>query len=88
MNLMLNPRNSSSVSVSWTASNRAANYTVSATGDDGSYTCTTTGSSCDIVDLPCGSTYEVSVMANSAAGQSLPSYSDSLETGEWTETPE
>ncbi|XP_039667581.1 fibronectin type III domain-containing protein 7-like [Perca fluviatilis] len=80
MNLMLNPKNSSCVSVSWTANNRAANYTVSASGDDGQHTCTTSGNSCDITDLPCGSTYEVSVIATSAAGQSLPSYSDYLET--------
>lgn len=82
MNLMLNLKNSSCVSVSWTANNRAATYTVSASGGDGAHTCTTSGSSCDITDLPCGSTYEVSVTAASAAGQSLPSYSDSLETGE------
>ncbi|XP_067452401.1 fibronectin type III domain-containing protein 7-like [Thunnus thynnus] len=78
--LSLNPKNSSCVSVSWTANNRAATYTVSASGDDGTHTCTTGGSSCDITELPCGSTYEVSVIATSAAGQSLPSYSDSLET--------
>ncbi|XP_035503135.1 fibronectin type III domain-containing protein 7-like [Scophthalmus maximus] len=79
-NLVLNPRNSSCVSVSWTANNRAANYTVSALGDDGRHTCTTTGSGCDIADLPCGSTYEVSVTASGAAGQSLPSFSETLET--------
>ncbi|XP_008292877.1 fibronectin type III domain-containing protein 7-like [Stegastes partitus] len=80
MNLMLNPKNSSCFGVSWTGNNRAATYTVTAGGDDGTHTCTTSGSSCDITDLPCGSTYEVSVTATSAAGQSLPSYSDSLET--------
>lgn len=81
-NLMLNPKNSSCVSVSWTANNRAATYTVSATGDGGEHNCTTSGNTCDITDLPCGSTYEVSVTATSAAGQSLPSFWDSLETGE------
>uniref|UniRef100_UPI0037E7605E fibronectin type III domain-containing protein 7-like n=1 Tax=Semicossyphus pulcher TaxID=241346 RepID=UPI0037E7605E len=80
MNLQLNPKNSSCVGVSWTANNRAATYTVSAIGDDGEHTCTTSGNSCDITDLPCGSTYDVSVKATSAAGQSLPSYSDLLET--------
>ncbi|KAM8745305.1 fibronectin type III domain-containing protein 7-like [Acanthopagrus schlegelii] len=79
-NLMLNQKNSSCVSVSWTANNRAATYTVSATGDGGEHNCTTSGNTCDITDLPCGSTYEVSVTATSAAGQSLPSFSDSLET--------
>ncbi|XP_051233612.1 fibronectin type III domain-containing protein 7-like isoform X2 [Dicentrarchus labrax] len=80
MNLMLNPKNSSCVSVSWTANNRAANYTVTASGDDGVRNCITSGKSCDITDLPCGSTYEFRVIATSAAGQSLPSFSESLET--------
>uniref|UniRef100_A0A3P8T914 Fibronectin type-III domain-containing protein n=1 Tax=Amphiprion percula TaxID=161767 RepID=A0A3P8T914_AMPPE len=79
-NLMLNPKNSSCISVSWTGNNRAANYTVTAGGDDGIHSCTTSGTTCDITDLPCGSTYQVSVTATSAAGQSLPSYTDSLET--------
>lgn len=81
MNLELTLKNSSCVSVSWTANNRAANYAVSAMGDEVIRTCTTTGNSCDITDLPCGSTYEISVTAASVAGLSLPSYSDSLETG-------
>ncbi|XP_022062433.2 fibronectin type III domain-containing protein 7-like [Acanthochromis polyacanthus] len=79
-NLVLNPKNSSCISVSWTGNNRAANYTVTAGGDDGIHSCTTSGSNCDITGLPCGSTYEVSVTATSAAGHSLPSYTDSLET--------
>ncbi|XP_040896696.1 fibronectin type III domain-containing protein 7-like [Toxotes jaculatrix] len=78
--LSLNPKNSSCVTVSWEANNRAATYTVSAMGGDGKLTCTSPGNSCDFTDLPCGSTYEVSVIASSAAGQSLPSYSDFLET--------
>ncbi|XP_060934709.1 fibronectin type III domain-containing protein 7-like [Limanda limanda] len=80
MNTMLNVRNSSCVGVSWTANNRAVNYTVSAVADDGARTCTTTGSSCDLGDLPCGCTFEVSVTAHSVAGRSLPSYSETLET--------
>ncbi|XP_056271010.1 fibronectin type III domain-containing protein 7-like [Pseudoliparis swirei] len=79
-NLMLNLKNSSSASVSWTANNSDATYTVSASGDDGRRSCTTGGNSCDITDLPCGSTYDVSVTATGPSGQSLPSYSDSLET--------
>lgn len=80
MDLVLNPDNSSSVTVSWTASNRAATYTVSAVADDGTYNCTTSGSSCNITGLPCGSHYEVSVTASSSAGLSLPSYTENLET--------
>ncbi|XP_051929376.1 fibronectin type III domain-containing protein 7-like [Hippocampus zosterae] len=78
--IQLDPKNSSCVSVSWTANNRAANYSVSAVGEDGTRTCTSSGSSCDITGLPCGSIYEVTVLATSAAGQSLSSYSETLET--------
>lgn len=81
-NLNLGLNNSSSVHVSWTANNRNATYTVSTDGGSGGYTCTTSGNSCDVTDLPCGSTYEFSVTASSSAGQSLPSFSISLETGE------
>ncbi|XP_057697330.1 fibronectin type III domain-containing protein 7-like [Corythoichthys intestinalis] len=80
MHIQLDPKNSSCVSVSWTANNRAANYSVNAVGEDGTYTCTSGGSSCDITDLPCGCNYEVIVTATSAAGQSLQSYSERLET--------
>ncbi|XP_077390569.1 fibronectin type III domain-containing protein 7 [Festucalex cinctus] len=80
MYIQLDPKNSSCVSVSWTANNRAANYSVSAVGDDGTHTCTSFGSSCDITDLPCGSIYDITVIATSAAGLSLPSYSETLET--------
>ncbi|CAB1419899.1 unnamed protein product [Pleuronectes platessa] len=80
MNTMLNVKNSSCVGVSWTANNRAVNYTVSAVGDNGARYCTTTGSSCDLGDLPCGCTFEVSVIAHGVAGRSLPSYSETLET--------
>ncbi|XP_028299544.1 fibronectin type III domain-containing protein 7-like [Gouania willdenowi] len=79
-NLILEPKNSSGVSVSWTATNRAAAYTASADGDGGWFSCSTNGSSCDITDLLCGSTYEVSVSATSLSGDSLPSFSDSIET--------
>lgn len=80
VNLQLTLKNST-VSVSWTAQNRAATYVARAMGVDGVHNCTTSGSSCDITDFPCGSTYEISVTANSTAGQSLPSYTDVVETG-------
>lgn len=82
LNLQLTLKNSSCVGVSWTAQNRAATYTVHALGDDGVHNCTTSGNGCDITELPCGSTYEISVTATSSAGQSLPSYIDVLDTGE------
>ncbi|KAK5869559.1 hypothetical protein PBY51_024266 [Eleginops maclovinus] len=81
MNLMLTQKNSTCFSVSWTANNRQANYTVTASGDDGTHTCNTEGNSCDITELPCGSNFEVSVIAASPAGWGLPSYSEFLETG-------
>ncbi|KAJ4921779.1 hypothetical protein JOQ06_026200 [Pogonophryne albipinna] len=65
MNLMLTQRNSSCFT----------------SGDDGTRTCNTDGNSCDITDLPCGSNFEVSVIATSPAGLGLPSYSELLETG-------
>uniref|UniRef100_A0A672I4J7 Fibronectin type-III domain-containing protein n=1 Tax=Salarias fasciatus TaxID=181472 RepID=A0A672I4J7_SALFA len=79
-NLMLNVKNSSCVSVSWTSTNRAATYSVSADAGDVKHTYTTSEESLELTDLPCGSTYEVSVTALTAAGHSLPSYSDSIET--------
>uniref|UniRef100_A0A3Q1JNA5 Fibronectin type-III domain-containing protein n=1 Tax=Anabas testudineus TaxID=64144 RepID=A0A3Q1JNA5_ANATE len=80
-NLMLSLKNSSCVNVSWAANNTAATYMVSAQGDDGhNYMCTSSENSCVITDLLCGSQYEVSVIASNAAGQSLPSFSDFLDT--------
>lgn len=76
----LSQQSDSSVTVSWSATNRAATYTVSAVGNGDVYTCSDPGSSCDISGLPCGCTFEVSVIANSSAGQSLPSFSHSMET--------
>uniref|UniRef100_A0A667XFH5 Fibronectin type III domain containing 7 n=1 Tax=Myripristis murdjan TaxID=586833 RepID=A0A667XFH5_9TELE len=80
VDLMVTQKNESCVTVSWTASNRAATYTVSAVGGDGRRTCTTDTNSCDIADLPCGSTYEVVVIAANNVSQSLPSFSVPLET--------
>ncbi|XP_004068135.2 fibronectin type III domain-containing protein 7-like [Oryzias latipes] len=78
-NLQLTLQNST-VSVSWTANNRKANYTVTADGDGGRHICTTSGNSCNVTDLSCGSIYEFSVSAASAAGPSLSSYTKSHET--------
>ncbi|KAF7660954.1 hypothetical protein LDENG_00272170 [Lucifuga dentata] len=84
-NLEVNLKNSSCITVSWVANNRAATYTVSVLGHGQRHNsilnCTTATNSCDITDLSCGSAYDVSVIATSAAGQSLPSYSDIVVTG-------
>lgn len=86
--LSLTQINPSGVRVSWTAPNRQANYTVRAVGSAGTLTCWSSGTSCDISSLPCGARYEVSAYATSIAGQSLPSYSASLETGTVIQTEE
>ncbi|XP_043985936.1 fibronectin type III domain-containing protein 7-like [Gambusia affinis] len=83
--LVLDPKNSSVVSVSWKPNNRAANYTVSAEshgeyGQNVGRTCTTSGNGCDITELPCGSSFKFSVMATGGARRSLPSFSTFLET--------
>ncbi|XP_058506817.1 fibronectin type III domain-containing protein 7 [Solea solea] len=56
------------------------NYTVTATGHN-THTCQTTNTTCDLTQLPCGSVYDVTAVATTAVGQSLPGYSEPLETG-------
>lgn len=72
--------NSSTVEVFWTATNTQANYSVISAGHTDSLTCSSSGTSC-YISVSCGSIYEVSAYATTAAGQSLPSYSIPLETG-------
>lgn len=73
---------SSSVLVSWTSDNTVANYTVSVIGTVGdAHVCHSSGSSCLVSNLPCGSVYEVSAIASTSAGESMPSYTVPLETG-------
>ncbi|XP_066548544.1 fibronectin type III domain-containing protein 7 [Amia ocellicauda] len=71
----------SSFNISWSTNNKEANYTVRALGMAESHTCRTSGRSCQITGLPCGSTYDVSAIAITSVGQSLPSYTRPLETG-------
>ncbi|XP_027736244.1 fibronectin type III domain-containing protein 7 isoform X4 [Empidonax traillii] len=68
------------ISVRWESHNEDATYVVTARGEPGLWHCTSTGSSCTLTDLPCGSAFSVSAIAKSPAGQSLPSYSVPLET--------
>nr|XP_008113264.2 PREDICTED: fibronectin type III domain-containing protein 7 [Anolis carolinensis] len=68
------------ISVYWHANNDEAAYTVTAKGAAGKWHCESSGSSCTIRNLPCGSSFSVSVVARTEAGQSLPSYSVPLET--------
>ena len=70
------------VSVSWTANNRAANYTVAAQqGTTAPVTCTTASDSCSFASLPCGTEFQITATASNGAGDSLPSFSVDLETG-------
>ncbi|CAL8256993.1 unnamed protein product [Merluccius merluccius] len=78
--LQVTSGNGSSVTVSWMANNQAAIYTARATAPQGTHTCSSNASSCDLDHLPCGSSYSVIAVAHNAAGQSLPSYSVPLET--------
>ncbi|XP_016113661.1 fibronectin type III domain-containing protein 7-like [Sinocyclocheilus grahami] len=72
---------SSSVLVSWTSDNTVANYTVSVIGSVGdTHVCHSNDSSCLVSNLPCGSVYEVSAIASTSAGESMPSYTVPLET--------
>ncbi|KAM6199374.1 fibronectin type III domain-containing protein 7 [Sarcoramphus papa] len=68
------------ISVHWQSNNEEATYIVTARGKAGLWHCTSSGSSCTLFNLPCGSAFSVSAIARSPAGQSLPSYSVPLET--------
>uniref|UniRef100_A0A8C3EAY6 Uncharacterized protein n=1 Tax=Corvus moneduloides TaxID=1196302 RepID=A0A8C3EAY6_CORMO len=68
------------ISVLWQSNGEEATYVVTARGEAGLWHCTSTGNSCTLMDLPCGSAFSVSAGARSPAGQSLPSYSVPVET--------
>ncbi|NXP76862.1 FNDC7 protein, partial [Ramphastos sulfuratus] len=68
------------ISVHWQSNNKEAIYIVTARGEAGLWRCTSSGNSCILINLPCGSAFSVSAIARSPAGQSLPSYSVPLET--------
>uniref|UniRef100_A0A3Q1JY40 Fibronectin type-III domain-containing protein n=1 Tax=Anabas testudineus TaxID=64144 RepID=A0A3Q1JY40_ANATE len=57
------------------------NYNITAVGRYDAHICETRNSSCDLTQLSCGSAYEVTTVATTAAGRSLPGYSKLLETG-------
>lgn len=77
--------NSSSVSIAWTPTNRAADYTVSVIGStDGPFTCQSKATSCQVNGLSCGSSYQVTSIASTTAGLSMPSYSVSFQTGKFS----
>ncbi|XP_078524471.1 uncharacterized protein LOC144797641 [Lissotriton helveticus] len=54
----------STLSVSWAPAENSVSYLVEAVGSDGlNYTCTTNDTTCDLMDLPCGHSYAVTVAA-------------------------
>ncbi|KAM6919062.1 fibronectin type III domain-containing protein 7 [Xenentodon cancila] len=57
------------------------NYTISATGRYDKHTCESRNNSCELTKLPCGSIYEVTAVATTGVGKSLPGFSKALETG-------
>ncbi|XP_070701762.1 fibronectin type III domain-containing protein 7 [Pempheris klunzingeri] len=57
------------------------NYTITAIGRYDTHICHTRGNSCELTQLPCGSTYEVMAVATTAVGKSLPGFTKPLETG-------
>ncbi|MBZ3888656.1 Fibronectin type III domain-containing protein 7, partial [Sciurus carolinensis] len=70
----------STIHVHWRSTNDDATYTVTAQGEKGLYQCSSTGESCTMGGLPCGSVFSVTAVAETQAGWSLPSYSMPLET--------
>ncbi|NWR67177.1 FNDC7 protein, partial [Bucorvus abyssinicus] len=68
------------ISVHWQSNNDEATYIATARGEAGLWHCTSSGNSCTLINLPCGSAFSVSAIARSPAGESLPSYSVPLET--------
>uniref|UniRef100_A0A3B5LFU1 Fibronectin type III domain containing 7a n=1 Tax=Xiphophorus couchianus TaxID=32473 RepID=A0A3B5LFU1_9TELE len=55
------------------------NYTISATGRYDKYTCQSRNNFCELTQLSCGTIYEVTAVASTAVGKSLPGYSKTLE---------
>ncbi|XP_053549797.1 fibronectin type III domain-containing protein 7 [Bombina bombina] len=70
----------STYTVYWEGNNEDATYSVSAKSDSLWWNCTGSGTFCSLSDIPCGSVFMVSVVATTAIGRSLPSYTVPLET--------
>ncbi|XP_042285117.1 fibronectin type III domain-containing protein 7 [Thunnus maccoyii] len=80
--LNMTQSNNSSLRVLFTTpNNQNTNYTITAVGRYDTHTCNARNGSCELTQLPCGSTYEVMAVATTAVGRSLPGYSKPLETG-------
>uniref|UniRef100_A0A8D0C0A1 Fibronectin type III domain containing 7 n=1 Tax=Salvator merianae TaxID=96440 RepID=A0A8D0C0A1_SALMN len=68
------------ISVHWHGNNDEATYTITAKREAEMWFCTSSGNSCYIHNLPCGSLFSISAVASTEAGHSLPSYSVPFET--------
>lgn len=80
--LNMTQTNNSSYGVLFTTPNSPnTNYTITAIGRYDKHTCQTKNNSCELTQLPCGSTYEVMAVATTAVGRSLPGFTKPLETG-------
>uniref|UniRef100_A0A3Q3S228 Fibronectin type III domain containing 7a n=1 Tax=Mastacembelus armatus TaxID=205130 RepID=A0A3Q3S228_9TELE len=80
--LSITQTNSSTYTVVITTPNtQNTSYTVTAIGRYDTYNCQTRNSTCTFTQLPCGSTYEVTTVAITTIGRSLPGYTKPLETG-------
>ncbi|XP_051868289.1 fibronectin type III domain-containing protein 7-like [Pristis pectinata] len=78
--LNITKMNPTTVNISWQQNNIDAMYNVTVFGKDEIKSCNSSGCSCEITHLPCGSTFSVSAVATTPEGRSLPSYSIPLET--------
>ena len=74
----------STITVHYTTPNPpSTNYIVTAVGHMDTHHCQSPSASCELTQLPCGTVYEVAVVASNPAGvHSQPSFSVPLETGE------
>ncbi|KAM7379237.1 hypothetical protein PAMP_004802 [Pampus punctatissimus] len=80
--LNMTQSNNSSYRVLFTTPNtQNTSYTITAIGRYDTHTCNARNGSCELTELPCGSTYDVKAVATTAVGRSLPGYSKPLETG-------
>ncbi|XP_072553287.1 fibronectin type III domain-containing protein 7 [Salminus brasiliensis] len=80
-NVQVTQSNSSSINITWTSDNSAANYSVSVISSVGrTLTCQTDGMSCAVTGVPCGTSYRITAIASTTAGLSMPSYSVPFET--------
>lgn len=71
-------------SVSWTAALNAEKYIATATSSDGlKHNCTTTGTSCVLLDLYCGKNYSITVVTVQRDCWSDPSTPALLRSGEY-----